>query len=138
MGLLAHVLRLSGPTHGRSPYSSLLSPGDIVPMVPNLIRATPHSPVQGLGRGSHQRCLASSQRRRVSAVPDEEPHCARHFLPSIESSCAWLPSTSFTCAGPSPSRSPPQQSLPPLGTPLSPVRTSLSPSPHLLTHPRSL
>jgi hypothetical protein len=37
MGLLARVLSPSGMTHGRHPYSSLLSPGDVVPVVPNLI-----------------------------------------------------------------------------------------------------
>jgi hypothetical protein len=37
MGLLARVLGLSGPTHGRPPCSSLPSLGDMVPMVPNLI-----------------------------------------------------------------------------------------------------
>jgi hypothetical protein len=37
MGHLAWILRPSGPTHGRPPYSSLLSPGDLVPMVLNLI-----------------------------------------------------------------------------------------------------
>jgi hypothetical protein len=35
--LLAYALRLSGPTHGRPLCSSRLSPGDVVPMVPNLI-----------------------------------------------------------------------------------------------------
>jgi hypothetical protein len=38
MDLLAHSLRPSGPTHGRPPCSFLLSPGDVVPMVPNLVR----------------------------------------------------------------------------------------------------
>jgi hypothetical protein len=103
------------------------------------LHLTPLLPiVQGLGRGSHRHCLASSRCRRVSAIPDVGPRRARHFLPSIKSSCAWLPSMSFTCAGPSPSRSPLPQSFPPLRTSLSPVRTSLSPSPHLLTHLRSL
>jgi hypothetical protein len=37
MGLLACVLRLSGPTHGSPPCSSLPSSGDVVPMVPNLV-----------------------------------------------------------------------------------------------------
>jgi hypothetical protein len=37
MGLLAHVLRPSGPTHGKPPCSFLLSLGDVVPMVPNLV-----------------------------------------------------------------------------------------------------
>jgi hypothetical protein len=37
MGLLAHALRPSGPTHGRSPYSSRPSPGDVVPMVTDLV-----------------------------------------------------------------------------------------------------
>jgi hypothetical protein len=37
MGLLTHVLGPSGLTHGRSPCSSLLSLGDLVPMVPNLV-----------------------------------------------------------------------------------------------------
>jgi hypothetical protein len=37
MGLLAQILRLSGPTHGRPPCSSLSSPVDLVPIVPNLI-----------------------------------------------------------------------------------------------------
>jgi hypothetical protein len=37
MGLLAHVLRLSGPTHGRPPCSFLPSLGDMVPVVPNLV-----------------------------------------------------------------------------------------------------
>jgi hypothetical protein len=37
MDLLARALRLSGPTHGSPPCSSLLSPGDVVPMIPNLI-----------------------------------------------------------------------------------------------------
>jgi hypothetical protein len=37
MGLLARVLRSSGLTHGRPPCSFWLSPGDVVPMVPNLI-----------------------------------------------------------------------------------------------------
>jgi hypothetical protein len=37
MGLLAHVLRSSGLTHGRPPCSFLPSPRDVVPMVPNLI-----------------------------------------------------------------------------------------------------
>jgi hypothetical protein len=31
MGLLTQILRPSGLAHGRSPYYSLLSPGDIVP-----------------------------------------------------------------------------------------------------------
>jgi hypothetical protein len=37
MDLLACVLWLSGMTHDRPPCSSLPSPGDVVPMVPNLI-----------------------------------------------------------------------------------------------------
>jgi hypothetical protein len=37
MGLLARISRLSGPTHGRPPYPSLLSPISQVPMVPNLV-----------------------------------------------------------------------------------------------------
>jgi hypothetical protein len=37
MGVLARVLRPSGPTHGRPPCSILLSPQDLVPMVPNLV-----------------------------------------------------------------------------------------------------
>jgi hypothetical protein len=37
MGLLARVLGPSGPTHGRLPCSFLLSPGDVVPMIPNLV-----------------------------------------------------------------------------------------------------
>jgi hypothetical protein len=37
MGLLAHALRPSGPTHGRPPYSVRLSPGNVVPMVPDLV-----------------------------------------------------------------------------------------------------
>jgi hypothetical protein len=37
MVLLAHALRLSGPTHGSLACSSLSSPGDVVPMVPNLV-----------------------------------------------------------------------------------------------------
>jgi hypothetical protein len=38
MGLLARVLRTSGPTHGRPLYSSLQSPEDVVPMVPILVK----------------------------------------------------------------------------------------------------
>jgi hypothetical protein len=38
MGLLAHALRLSGPTLGSPPCSFLPSPGDLVPMVPNLVK----------------------------------------------------------------------------------------------------
>jgi hypothetical protein len=37
MGLLARALRLSGPTHGSPPSSSLPSLGDMVPMVTNLV-----------------------------------------------------------------------------------------------------
>jgi hypothetical protein len=37
MGLLARVLRPSGPTHDRPPCSFLLSLGDMVPMVSILI-----------------------------------------------------------------------------------------------------
>jgi hypothetical protein len=37
MGLLACVLRPSGPTHGKSLCSFLSSPRDMIPMVPNLI-----------------------------------------------------------------------------------------------------
>jgi hypothetical protein len=37
MGLLVRSLRPSGLTHGRPPCSSLSSPGDVVPMVLNLI-----------------------------------------------------------------------------------------------------
>jgi hypothetical protein len=37
MGLLAHALRPSGPTLGRPPYSSRLCPGDVVPMIPDLV-----------------------------------------------------------------------------------------------------
>jgi hypothetical protein len=37
MGLLACALRPSGLTKGRPPYFSLPSPGDVVPMVPNLV-----------------------------------------------------------------------------------------------------
>jgi hypothetical protein len=37
MCLLAHTLRLSGPTHGRPPYSIRSSLGDVVPMVPDLV-----------------------------------------------------------------------------------------------------
>jgi hypothetical protein len=37
MGLLAHVLRPSGPTHGWPPCSFPLSLGDVVPMVLDLI-----------------------------------------------------------------------------------------------------
>jgi hypothetical protein len=37
MGPLACVLRPSGSTHGRPPCFFLLSPGVVVPMVPNLI-----------------------------------------------------------------------------------------------------
>jgi hypothetical protein len=36
MGLLARVLRPSGPTHGRPPCSFLPSLGYVVPMVPKL------------------------------------------------------------------------------------------------------
>jgi hypothetical protein len=42
MGLLDCVLRPSGLTHGRPPYSFLPSLGDVVPMVPNLIRQQQH------------------------------------------------------------------------------------------------
>jgi hypothetical protein len=38
MGLLAHALRPSGSTHDRPPYSSRLNVGDVVPMVPDLVR----------------------------------------------------------------------------------------------------
>jgi hypothetical protein len=34
---MAHVFRPNGLTLGRPPYSSLPSPGDLVPMVPYLI-----------------------------------------------------------------------------------------------------
>jgi hypothetical protein len=37
MGLLARDLRPSGLTHGMPTYSFLSSPGDVVPMVPNLV-----------------------------------------------------------------------------------------------------
>jgi hypothetical protein len=37
MCLLAQILRPSGLTHGRPPCSSLQSPVDLVPMVPNLV-----------------------------------------------------------------------------------------------------
>jgi hypothetical protein len=40
MGLLARALSPSGLTHGRPPYSSLPSPGDVVPMVPNLVSSS--------------------------------------------------------------------------------------------------
>jgi hypothetical protein len=40
MGLLAHVLRPSGTNHGRPPCSFRLSPGDVVPMVPDLVNDT--------------------------------------------------------------------------------------------------
>jgi hypothetical protein len=46
MDLLAHALRPSGSTHGRPPYSSLLSPGDMLPMVPDLVR-TPSANMLG-------------------------------------------------------------------------------------------
>jgi hypothetical protein len=39
MGHLAYVLRTSGPTHGRPPYSFPLRLGDVVPMVPYLINS---------------------------------------------------------------------------------------------------
>jgi hypothetical protein len=42
MGLLARALRLSGPTHGIPPYSSRPSPGDVVPMVLDLIKLEVH------------------------------------------------------------------------------------------------
>jgi hypothetical protein len=38
MGLLARALKPSGLTHGRPPGSFLLSPGDVSPMMPDLIR----------------------------------------------------------------------------------------------------
>jgi hypothetical protein len=42
MGLLARALKPRGPTHGRLPCSSLVSPGDVVPMVPNpVMQANP-------------------------------------------------------------------------------------------------
>jgi hypothetical protein len=37
MAHLARVHRLSGPTHGRPPCSFPPSPGDVVPMVPDLV-----------------------------------------------------------------------------------------------------
>jgi hypothetical protein len=40
MVLLAHVLWLSGTNHGRPPCSFRLSPGDVVPMVPDLVNDT--------------------------------------------------------------------------------------------------
>jgi hypothetical protein len=44
MGWLARAFRLSALTLGRHPYSFLQSPGDVVPMVPNLItRCHPRS-----------------------------------------------------------------------------------------------
>jgi hypothetical protein len=45
MGLLARALRPSWPTHGRPPCSSLPSPRDVVPMVPNLV-SSPSSACQ--------------------------------------------------------------------------------------------
>jgi hypothetical protein len=45
MRLLARVLRPSGPTHGRPPYSFRPSSRDVVPMVSDLV----HSP-QVLGK----------------------------------------------------------------------------------------
>jgi hypothetical protein len=37
MGFLACALRPSGPTHGRTPFSSWTSLGDVVPMVSDLV-----------------------------------------------------------------------------------------------------
>jgi hypothetical protein len=53
MVLIARVLRSSGPTQGSPLCSSPLSPGDLVPMVPNLIST--HQP-------STQDCLPMIQR----------------------------------------------------------------------------
>jgi hypothetical protein len=39
MGLLAHVLRLSGLSHDRPPSSFRPSLGDVVPMVPDHVRS---------------------------------------------------------------------------------------------------
>jgi hypothetical protein len=39
MGLLTRALRLSGPTHGRPPYSIQPSLGDVVPMLPDLVNS---------------------------------------------------------------------------------------------------
>jgi hypothetical protein len=39
MDLLAHSFTPSGSTHGRPPYSNLLSLGDVVPTVPNLVNS---------------------------------------------------------------------------------------------------
>jgi hypothetical protein len=36
MSLLAHAVRLSGPTLSRPPFFFLPTPGDVVPMVPNI------------------------------------------------------------------------------------------------------
>jgi hypothetical protein len=44
MGLLARILRPSGLSHGRPPCNLLLSPGDMVPMVPNLINPQVRQP----------------------------------------------------------------------------------------------
>jgi hypothetical protein len=54
-GHLAHVLRPSGMTHGRPPYSFPLSPGHVVPMVPDLI--------------SSPECLASELHPNVLDLP---------------------------------------------------------------------
>jgi hypothetical protein len=37
MGLLAHAVRPSEPTLGRPPFFFLPTPGDVVPMVPNIV-----------------------------------------------------------------------------------------------------
>jgi hypothetical protein len=48
MGLLARVLGPSGMTHGRPPCSSLLSPQDLVPMVPNLVKTHAYDVVRNI------------------------------------------------------------------------------------------
>jgi hypothetical protein len=58
MGLVARVFRLSGPTHGCPPCSFPLTPGGVVPMVPDLISSHPPS-----------ECLASELHPYVLDLP---------------------------------------------------------------------
>jgi hypothetical protein len=74
MGLMAQILGPSGPTHGRPPYSLLLSPGDLVPMVPNIVKDASH----GIGPND------------MSSEIGDEVLCGDHLLDEIGSICDWM------------------------------------------------
>jgi hypothetical protein len=69
MGLLARVLRSSGLTHGRHPYSFLPAPGGVVPMVPNLVTEEKAIPFSGFGTlGPYRGWLAMTVGRATLAA----------------------------------------------------------------------